>query len=126
MVRRTEEMLARLSEIEGELADPESRVEQQPAYAQNAFRAREDRPDIIVLIGLCTHLGCSPKYYGKIQPESFDANWQGGFFCPCHGSRFDLSGRVYRLVPAPTNLEVPPYFFESNEVLVVGLDSEVA
>lgn len=122
VIRRTEAMLSALEGSENQLADPGSERLQQPQYAQNAFRARSERPDVIVLIGLCTHLGCSPKYYGKIQPEAFDANWQGGFFCPCHGSRFDLSGRVYKRVPAPTNLEVPPYFFESDEVLLIGLD----
>lgn len=125
VVRRTEAMLRHLRSATEQLADPESKNEQQPAYAQNKVRARADRPDVIVLIGLCTHLGCSPKYYGEIQPEPFDANWQGGFFCPCHGSRFDLAGRVYKNVPAPDNLEVPPFSFESENVLVIGIDESV-
>ena len=83
-----------------ELADPDSERPMQPAYAQNPWRSR--RPEIGVYLGLCTHLGCSPKYYGEVQPEPFDPEWQGGFFCPCHGSRFDLAGRVVKGVPAPS------------------------
>ena len=127
VVRRTKAMLATLVEANSEkLADPDSTNKQQPDYAQNAVRARSDRPDISVLIGLCTHLGCSPKYYGEVQPESFDSQWQGGFFCPCHGSKFDLAGRVYKNVPAPTNLEVPPYSFESKDIIVIGIDGATA
>lgn len=126
VVRRTEAMLRRLKSATEHLADPKSANEQQPAYAKNEVRARADQPEVIVLVGLCTHLGCSPKYYGEVQPEPFDANWQGGFFCPCHGSRFDLAGRVYKNVPAPDNLEVPPFSFESENVLVIGIDEGVA
>ena len=79
-----------------------------------------------MLVGICTHLGCSPKYYGEVGPQAFDDDWQGGFFCPCHGSKFDLAGRVYAGVPAPSNLEVPPYMFESDGVVVVGQDEESA
>ena len=75
-----------------------------------------------VLTGVCTHLGCAPKYYPEAKPEDFDSNWQGGFFCPCHGSKFDLVGRVYANVPAPTNLVVPPHFFEKDNLLVIGSD----
>lgn len=126
VVRRTEAMLATLDIHSGELADPDSAYKQQPDYAQNTVRARSERPDISVLIGLCTHLGCSPKYYGEVRAEPFDDQWQGGFFCPCHGSKFDLAGRVYKNVPAPTNLEVPPYSFESKDIIVIGIDGVTA
>lgn len=123
VVRRSQEALDRLEGVESELRDPNSEVDLQPAYAKNRFRAREDRKDIIVLVGLCTHLGCSPTY----RPE-ITADWAGGFFCPCHGSTFDFSGRVLAGVPAPTNLEIPPYSFlaENKNLLVVGLDEENA
>jgi ubiquinol-cytochrome c reductase iron-sulfur subunit len=123
VVYRTEEAVERLQQANPQLADPLSQnVEQQPAYAQNPFRAK--RPEIGVYVGICTHLGCSPKYYGQVEPEPFDANWQGGFFCPCHGSRFDLAGRVVKGVPAPDNLPVPPYMFVSENVVVIGQDEE--
>lgn len=124
VVRRTEEALDALSEIEESLADPNSERDQQPAYAANIWRAREEHKAVSVLVGLCTHLGCSPAFFGRLEPQPFDANWRGGYFCACHGSRFDLSGRVYAGVPAPTNLEVPPYMFESESVIVVGQDEE--
>lgn len=127
VVRRTDEALSALEAPDVDLADPESeRPEMQPGYAVNIWRAREERRDISVLVGICTHLGCSPKFYGEIGPQPFDADWKGGYFCPCHGSKFDLSGRVYAGVPAPSNLEVPPYMFESDDVIVVGLDEETA
>ena len=126
VIRRTTKMIALLARHRDQLLDPDSEREQQPAYAQNAYRSRESRPDIMVLIGLCTHLGCSPKYYGGVEPQSFDESWSGGFFCPCHGSKFDLAGRVYKNVPAPSNLEVPPYSYESRDVIVIGVDGEVA
>jgi ubiquinol-cytochrome c reductase iron-sulfur subunit len=125
IVYRTEDAIARLEQPNPELADPESRnVEMQPAYAQNPWRAR--RPEIGVMVGLCTHLGCSPSYHGEVVPEPFDPNWQGGFFCPCHGSRFDLAGRVVRGVPAPDNLPVPPYHFLSDTVVLIGEHEEIA
>ncbi len=121
VVYRDAAAIERLKTQTEDLADPDSEEpEQQPDYAVNAWRSR--RPEIGVLLGLCTHLGCSPKYHGEIKPESFDANWQGGFFCPCHGSKFDLAGRVVKDVPAPTNLEVPPYYFETDNLVVIGLD----
>lgn len=127
VVRRTDDVLASLETSEISLADRESeRVSQQPAYAANPWRAREEQKAISVLVGICTHLGCSPKYYGEVGPQAFDANWQGGFFCPCHGSKFDQAGRVYAGVPAPSNLEVPPYMFESDGVIIVGQDEETA
>ena len=125
IVYRGEETLTQLEAAVADLADPESQNDaMQPAYARNAWRSR--RPEIGVYLGLCTHLGCSPKFYGEVRPQAFDANWQGGFFCPCHGSRFDLAGRVAKSVPAPDNLPVPPHFFETDSVVVVGLDEAQA
>lgn len=125
VVRRTEESLAALAELEENLRDPASEQEQQPGYAKNEYRSL--RPEILVLIGLCTHLGCSPTYRPELGAADLGGDsWLGGFFCPCHGSKFDLAGRVYKGVPAPTNLEVPPYSFESDNVIVVGVDEEVA
>jgi len=119
VVRRTPEMLETLSKVTGELADPNSEEEQQPAYAQN--EARSINPEVLVLVGLCTHLGCSPLE--KLSPGEIDSEWEGGFFCPCHGSKFDLAGRVYKGVPAPTNLEVPPHRFLSENLVEVGVDT---
>ena len=124
IIARDEATVANLESDTEELADPDSERQQQPAYAQNPWRSR--RQEVGVYLGLCTHLGCSPKYYGEVQAEPFDATWRGGFFCPCHGSRFDLAGRVVRGVPAPANLEVPPYSYESDSVIVIGIDEENA
>jgi ubiquinol-cytochrome c reductase iron-sulfur subunit len=125
VVRRDDATIARLQQNVANLADPESgNAEMQPDYAVNAWRST--RPEIGVYVGICTHLGCSPKYYGAVQPESFDDNWQGGFFCPCHGSKFDLAGRVEKGVPAPDNLVVPPYRFETDALIVIGEDGGAA
>ena len=125
VIYRTDAAIETLQSDVEALADPDSQaVEQQPAYAQNPWRSR--RPEIGVYLGLCTHLGCSPKFHGTVQPESFDPNWQGGFFCPCHGSKFDLAGRVSKNMPAPENLQVPPYSFETENVIVVGVDEDSA
>jgi len=121
VVRRTSAQVEELESPDDALADPNSQRPQQPAYAQNEWRAR--RPEIGVYLGVCTHLGCSPKFYGEPSEEGIDPTWEGGFFCPCHGSRFDLAGRVVSGVPAPSNLEVPPYFFASDTVIVIGEDS---
>jgi ubiquinol-cytochrome c reductase iron-sulfur subunit len=121
---RTPEALQGLETDTASLQDPGSERNQQPGYAKNSWRSR--RPEIGVYLGLCTHLGCSPKYFGKVEPQQWDPNWKGGFFCPCHGSRFDLAGRVVRGVPAPANLEVPPYSFDGNDVIVIGIDEENA
>jgi ubiquinol-cytochrome c reductase iron-sulfur subunit len=123
VIRRSETAVDRLAEVEDRLSDPGSAVgSQQPAYAQNAHRSID--PEFLVLIPICTHLGCIPSYMP--QPGSLDADWQGGFFCPCHGSKFDMAGRVYAGVPAPTNLQVPPHRIADNGVLVVGEDQEAA
>ncbi len=125
VVMRDEATVKRLEQSDPNLADPDSQnQDMQPEYARNAWRSR--RPEIGIYLGLCTHLGCSPKYYGAVQPEDFDENWRGGFFCPCHGSRFDLAGRVVKAVPAPDNLEVPPHRFASPGVVVIGEDEEIA
>ena len=118
ILRRTPEMLATLSGHEDWLADPDSRRSEQPAYAANAVRSR--RPDVLVLIGICTHLGCIPTFRPKPGAPDIGASWPGGFDCPCHGSKFDLAGRVFKNVPAPTNLEVPPYEFASMSTLLIG------
>lgn len=124
VVRRTQESLEALPTINNQLQDPESRSPEQPEYARNIHRSRE--PEILVLIGLCPHLFCSPTPRLAIRPEPFEANWKGGFFCPCHGSKFDIAGRVYNNSPASRNMEVPPYFYESENILVIGEDEESA
>jgi ubiquinol-cytochrome c reductase iron-sulfur subunit len=121
---RTPAALETLPKLNASRADPDSERDQQPKYAKNEWRSR--RPEIGVYLGLCTHLGCSPKYFPAIAPEPFDANWQGGFFCPCHGSTFDLAGRVAMNKPAPANLIVPPYSFVSDKVITIGIDEEHA
>ena len=118
ILRRSEEMLSRLSQVTGFLDDPESsNADQQPAFAVNQFRSR--KPEFLVVEGSCTHLGCAPLEQFEVGPA---ADWFGGFFCPCHGSKFDLSGRVYKGVPAPTNLRVPPYRFIQDDVIMIGAD----
>jgi ubiquinol-cytochrome c reductase iron-sulfur subunit len=124
VVRRTAEQLANLAKLNDAVADPQSERPQQPAYIHGIERSV--KPEYLVLVGLCTHLGCSPKIRPEVAPADLGKDWLGGFFCPCHGSRFDLSGRVFKGVPAPANLEVPPYRFESDTVLVIGEDSKVA
>lgn len=121
VVRRSKQTVADLSKLDDQLADPSSAVEQQPAYAQNEYRSIN--PEIAVLLGICTHLGCSPTYRPEIAPEDLGDKWLGGFLCPCHGSRFDLAGRVYKGVPAPTNLVVPPHRFVDDSVIEVGVDA---
>jgi ubiquinol-cytochrome c reductase iron-sulfur subunit len=124
IVHRTPEMLAALENAgSGHLVDPDSRRDQQPDYARNGTRSL--RPDVFVAIGICTHLGCSPTAVpaGSNNP-SLPADWPGGYFCPCHGSRFDAAGRVFRNQPAPTNLEIPPYRFVGENLLRIGEDGE--
>ena len=126
VVNRTEAMLAELPGLNDGLKDPESLTAKQPDYIQGIERSI--RRNMLVILGLCTHLGCAPKFRPEVGGELSTASdvWQGGFFCPCHGSKFDLSGRVYADVPAPTNLEVPPHSYEGNDILVVGVDSEAS
>jgi ubiquinol-cytochrome c reductase iron-sulfur subunit len=120
VVRRTPEMVASLKKDEGQLKDPKSEQSDQPKYAMNEIRAR--KPEFLVLIGNCTHLGCLPKPRFEAGQPELGANWPGGFFCPCHGSRFDLAGRVFEGSPASVNLRVPPYSFSNENTLVVGVD----
>lgn len=122
--RRSEEILNTLPTLNDELRDPQSEQTQQPEYAQN--ETRSIRKDVMVMVGICTHLGCSPTYRPEIAPEDLGENWKGGFFCPCHGSRFDLAGRVFQGVPAPTNLVVPPYHYQGDNVVIVGEDAQGA
>jgi ubiquinol-cytochrome c reductase iron-sulfur subunit len=125
VMRRTEAQLAELPLLNGYLKDPDSEISAQPDYITGVDRSI--RPEILVLVGLCTHLGCAPKFRPEVGVADFGGDkWQGGFFCPCHGSTFDLSGRVYSGVPAPSNLEVPPYSFISDNVIVIGVDQETA
>lgn len=122
ILRRTDEIISDLASIDDDLADPDSTMEQQPEYCKNDSRAIRD--EILVLVGVCTHLGCSPTHVPKVEAASkgLGDNWKGGFFCPCHGSKFDLAGRVYKGMPAPTNLVVPPYRFQDDNLLVIGED----
>ena len=120
VLNRTDAQQKELPALDGELVDPKSEVEHQPAYAQNELRSI--KPNIFVAIGICTHLGCSPTYRPDMGPADLGAGWKGGFFCPCHGSKFDLAGRVFKGVPAPTNLIIPPYKFLSDTVVLVGED----
>ncbi|MCW8943919.1 MAG: ubiquinol-cytochrome c reductase iron-sulfur subunit [Sedimenticola sp.] len=124
IVYRTEKNLADMEGLTGSLADPSSDQPQQPDYCKNAHRSR--KPQYLVAVGICTHLGCSPTYRPEVAPNDLGADWVGGFFCPCHGSRFDLAGRVYSGVPAPTNLEIPPYQFLTDTQLLVGDDGGAA
>ena len=120
VLRRTEEMLKRLAGVTEFLRDPDSlNTELQPNYAINEYRSLN--PEFLVVEGSCTHLGCAPLPQFEVTPST---DWYGGFFCPCHGSKFDLSGRVYKGVPAPTNLKVPPYSFTQANVITIGIDSE--
>jgi len=120
IIRRSESMIKQLQQENERLRDPDSDVSVQPDYTVNSFRSI--RPDILVLIGICTHLGCAPNYVPNV--GEINDKWQGGFFCPCHGSTFDLSGRVFKGVPAPINLEVPPYRFVNKDLLVVGVNPD--
>jgi ubiquinol-cytochrome c reductase iron-sulfur subunit len=120
VVRRTPEMVATLAKVASELKDPKSAQSEQPQYAANEIRSR--KPEYLVLVGNCTHLGCLPKARFEPGQAELGANWQGGFFCPCHGSKFDLAGRVFEGSPASVNLRVPPYAFADERTLIVGVD----
>ncbi len=120
LVRRTQKMLEVLPTLNQTLSDPESLESIQPPYAQNEYRSI--KPEVLVTVGICTHLGCSPTYRPDVGAADLGADWEGGFFCPCHGSKFDLAGRVYKGVPAPTNLDVPPHTYLSETELLIGED----
>ena len=121
IVRRSAEALANLVALGDSLADPGSAKSKQPAYIPST-PARALKGEIMVMVGICTHLGCSPTYRPEVAPADLGADWKGGFYCPCHGSTFDLSGRVYKGKPAPINLEIPPHFYESDSVIRIGED----
>ncbi|MDA8986428.1 ubiquinol-cytochrome c reductase iron-sulfur subunit [Luminiphilus sp.] len=123
VLRRTAEQVADLSMLNDDLKDPLSEASAQPAYISGEARALNE--ELLVIVGLCTHLGCAPKFRPEVGAADMGGEeWLGGFFCPCHGSKFDLAGRVYKGVPASANLEVPPYSFEGDNVLVIGVDTE--
>ena len=121
VLRRSKAMLERLASEKASLKDPESDESTQPVYAKNATRAL--RPDFLVVIGNCTHLGCAPLERFEVAPADLGPEWVGGFFCPCHGSKFDLAARVMAGSPAPTNLAIPPYRFVGNELIIIGEDT---
>lgn len=127
IVRRTAETLAAVDELGAEtLKDMTSIDAAQPSYIEGSARALAGKEDVLVLVGLCTHLGCAPIYRPDVGAADLGGDsWMGGFFCPCHGSKFDLSGRVYVNVPAPTNLEIPPHSYESDSIIVIGVDAGV-
>lgn len=123
IVKRSKAILDALPTLDANLRDPQSQnLDQQPAYIKG--ETRSIKPEISVLVGLCTHLGCSPEMAAEIKPEPYDPNWKGGYFCPCHKSRFDMAGRVFQGVPAPTNLVVPPHFYQDDNTIVIGLDPQ--
>lgn len=125
IINRSQAALAALPSVEGKLKDPKSEtLDQQPGYAKNEYRSI--KPQILVLVGICTHLGCAPLYIPELEPQAFDSEWKGGFFCPCHKSKFDLAGRVYQGVPAPTNLVVPPHRFVDDGTIEIGVSAEGA
>jgi ubiquinol-cytochrome c reductase iron-sulfur subunit len=124
IVHRSQEMVARLPSMDDRLADPGSQASDQPDYAQNA--ARSIRPEYLVVLGVCTHLGCAPMSRFTSGDAELGADWPGGFYCPCHGSKFDLAGRVFKGVPAPTNMAIPPYAFADDNHILVGQDKSRA
>ena len=124
IVKRSNKTLEDLPTLDDSLRDAASDADMQPEYAKNAARSR--KPEVLVLVGICTHLGCSPTFRPDLAAADLGADWKGGFFCPCHGSKFDLAGRVYSGVPAPLNLEVPPHYYMSENVILVGEDGSAA
>ena len=121
IIRRTKEMIESLKAVEPRLTDPASKSSEQPKYADNEYRSA--KPEIMVMEGVCTHLGCSPQLKPADAKAEMGADWVGGFYCPCHGSKFDYAGRVFRGAPAPLNLKVPPYTLTDGTV-VIGEDQE--
>ncbi|SHK71646.1 ubiquinol-cytochrome c reductase iron-sulfur subunit [Marinobacter antarcticus] len=124
LIRRTEEMQSSVEKLNDKVSDPQSEAPQQPAYIDGILRSL--KPEMAVLVGLCTHLGCVPTYRPEVAPADLGEEWLGGLFCPCHGSRYDLAGRVYKSQPAPLNLQVPPYRYDDDVTLTIGLDPEAA
>lgn len=121
ILHRTDQQLKDLATLDNEVVDPKSEVNHQPENCKNP--GRSIKPNIFVAIGICTHLGCSPSFRPEVAPADLGPSWKGGFFCPCHGSRFDLAGRVFKNVPAPTNLVIPPYKYLNDKVILVGDNS---
>ncbi|MDM7857029.1 ubiquinol-cytochrome c reductase iron-sulfur subunit [Thiopseudomonas acetoxidans] len=124
VVHRTPEIMAGLEKLEPTLADPDSKESDQPSYVDPKHRSI--RPEILIVVGLCTHLGCAPTFRPEVAPADLGPDWIGGYFCACHGSRYDLAGRVYKSQPAPLNLPVPPYSYETDDIVIVGVDEETA
>jgi ubiquinol-cytochrome c reductase iron-sulfur subunit len=124
VLRRTKEMLASIEKADDQVTDPTLEVDQQPDYAKN--ETRSIKPEVLVLVGVCTHLGCSPEFKPKDASSDMGAGWLGGFYCPCHGSKFDFAGRVYKGSPAPINLEVPRYMYLADSKIVIGEDKKGA
>jgi len=125
IVKRSAKTLSDLEKLNDSVRDPRSEnADQQAGYAQNIHRSR--KPEILVLVGICTHLGCSPTFRPELAPADLGADWLGGFFCPCHSSKFDMAGRVFQGVPAPTNLSVPPHHYIGENVILIGNDGEAA
>ncbi len=124
IVRRTKEMLDQISQLDEVVADPLSKKPQQPEYVKGVERSI--KPEYMIMVGICTHLGCSPKFRPEVAAADLGAEWKGGFFCPCHGSKFDLAGRVFKGVPAPSNLVVPPHYYIDDNTVMIGLDQEGA
>lgn len=126
IVNRTDKNLAELASLNAKLTDVSSEGSKQPGYAKNEHRSRETNKNVLVMVGICTHLGCSPKHFPDLAPAGFEDGWVGGFYCPCHGSTFDLAGRVYKGAPAPANLEIPKYKFINDTTILVGEDEGTA
>jgi ubiquinol-cytochrome c reductase iron-sulfur subunit len=124
IMRRTKEMLESVKKSDDRVSDPKSEVVQQPEYAKNEYRSI--KPEVLVLVGICTHLGCSPQAKSIEARGEMGADWLGGFLCPCHGSKFDLAGRVYKGAPAPVNLDVPPHTYLSDSTILIGDDKKEA
>lgn len=125
IVRRTAETLTNLEKMDNLLRDPNSGESNQPEYVQGLARTIEGKEEFLILLGLCTHLGCAPMYRPEVGATDLGGDeWLGGFFCPCHGSKFDLAGRVFKGVPAPINLEVPPHRYDTDTVITIGVDQE--
>lgn len=124
IIKRTQQNLKDLPTLDDNLRDPASENVQQPEYAANPTRSI--KPEVVVMVGICTHLGCAPTYRPEMAPADLGNDWKGGFFCPCHGSKFDLAGRVYKSVPAPLNLEIPPHFYKSDRTILIGEDGGAA
>ncbi|OZB35621.1 MAG: ubiquinol-cytochrome c reductase iron-sulfur subunit [Halothiobacillus sp. 14-56-357] len=125
VVHRTDKMVETLPSLDSQLLDPDSAVAtQQPKFADNFYRSR--KKNIFVVVGICTHLGCAPTYRPEVAPKDLGPDWKGGFFCPCHGSKYDLAGRVYKSMPAPLNLLVPDYIFATDDIVRIGVAEKKA